>query len=312
MARLFVEGWAPEYGASVEPIDALSPTEGSVDVSVEDRPWDPVPGVDDGVERIAFVDGIRRVDARLVLDRDDGPVPGICGSYGVGATLWDRTVPRSEVIEARIERIAVLGSGHTATVPPAGPALTYRTESVADDDPASLVRHFHGAMRLAEATLTERLAGDGVFVVADGPLYEQATPADKVGFVKSHRVSYLPGKHGSIISALSPGERTPVFTIRGYERYSWYVCLARYPGGHSWTGIARLEAPAALPLDTVVRLADRTAAVLPLVASEPHLDPRAPQNLVPIGALERELRRRLGEPGYVLRCLRAAVMGAAA
>jgi hypothetical protein len=42
------------------------------------------------------------------------------------------------------------------------------------------------------------------------------------------------------------------------------------------------------------------------VASEPHLDPRAPQNLVPIAALERELRRRLGDPAFVYRALREA------
>ena len=54
-------------------------------------------------------------------------------------------------------------------------------------------------------------------------------------------------------------------------------------------------------------IADRTAAILPIVASEPHIDPRAPQNLVPIGALERELRHRMGDPGFVYRALRYAV-----
>jgi hypothetical protein len=53
-------------------------------------------------------------------------------------------------------------------------------------------------------------------------------------------------------------------------------------------------------------VADRVTAVLPVVASEPHLDPRAPQNLVPIAALERELRRRLGDPAFVYRALREA------
>ena len=54
-------------------------------------------------------------------------------------------------------------------------------------------------------------------------------------------------------------------------------------------------------------LADRTAAMLPRFASEPHIDPRAPQNLVPIGALERELRRRLGDKNFVFRALREAI-----
>jgi hypothetical protein len=56
----------------------------------------------------------------------------------------------------------------------------------------------------------------------------------------------------------------------------------------------------------VVRLADQTAAVLPRYASEPHKDQRAPQNLYPIGGLERELRRRLGDPALLYRALRVA------
>ena len=45
-------------------------------------------------------------------------------------------------------------------------------------------------------------------------------------------------------------------------------------------------------------------------ASEPYKDPRAPQNLYPIGGLERELRRRLGDAGLMFRALRVAAAGA--
>jgi hypothetical protein len=61
----------------------------------------------------------------------------------------------------------------------------------------------------------------------------------------------------------------------------------------------------------VIVMADRSAAVLPLVASEAHIDPRAPQNLVPIAALERDLRHRMGDRGLVYRALREAVMSRA-
>ena len=71
----------------------------------------------------------------------------------------------------------------------------------------------------------------------------------------------------------------------------------------------RCEASAQLPLERGRRtIADRTAALLPMVASQPHVDPRAPQNLVPIGALEKELRHRMGDRGIVYRALREAVM----
>jgi hypothetical protein len=88
------------------------------------------------------------------------------------------------------------------------------------------------------------------------------------------------------------------------------VRLAPIDDGHTWSGLVRCEASAHLPLDTVRTIADRAAALLPLVASQAHLDPRAPQNLVPIGALERDLRHRMGDPGLVYRALRAAVAGA--
>jgi hypothetical protein len=172
MARLHVEGWAPEYGAAVEPEDALSPAEGSVDLDVEDRPWEPIPGSDDGIPIVAFVDGVRRVDARLLLDDESGPVPGICGSFAIGAVVWDRSAAKSEVVRPLVVRMALLGEGHSPSLPPLPPWLEYLPSSVPDDDPASLIRSFHDAMRRAEAELAEDLAGSGYFVVADGPLYD--------------------------------------------------------------------------------------------------------------------------------------------
>ena len=312
MSRLHVEGWAPEYGASVEPDEGLSPAEGAVDVAVEDRPWEPIPGVDDGIPVIAFVDGVRRIDARLVLDAPNGPVAGICGSFGVGAVVWRRDEVRSTVERPRVERMAILSSGHAPAVPELPMGLSYRSSSVPGDDPASLIEAFHDAMRRAEAELAEDLGRSGYFVVADGPLYEY-TDVPKIGYIKSHRRSYLPDTHAGIIGDLPAGHRTPLFTIgeARFRRYSWYLRLVERGKGHSWAAIARGEASAALPLATVAAIADRATAVLPLVGSVPYIDPRAPQNLVPIAALERDLRHRLGDPGLVLRALRTALEAAA-
>jgi hypothetical protein len=65
-----------------------------------------------------------------------------------------------------------------------------------------------------------------------------------------------------------------------------------------------------LPVPEVVRLADLSVLLLPPLASAPHKDPRAPQNLVPIGGLERELRRRLGDQQLLYRSLRSAAASA--
>ena len=183
---------------------------------------------------------------------------------------------------------------------------------MADDDPAALVRAFHDGMRRAEARITEELAAGGYFVVADGPLYEY-TPTPKLGYVKSHRRSYLPPDRAAIIGDLGAGQRTPIFAIGEgrYRRYSWYLRLADRGSGHSWSGIARCEASEALGLEGSVVLADRSAAMLPKVGSAAHIDPRAPQNLVPIASLERHLRHLMGDAGLVERALRTALERAA-
>ncbi len=311
MAQIFVEGWDPDYGTPLDQDEALAPAEGSVDTSVEQDGWEPLEGVDDGVRHVAFVDGVRRVDARLTIDDPvTGPTPGLCGTFAVGATVWDRMEKRSGIEAVRIERWAVLSGGRAETMPPVDLDPPVETTTTASDDPGRLVMEIHSKMRRAEGDTATALA-DRWFVIADGPLND-LTAHPTVGYVKSHRVTYLEPEHNVIVAELAPGQRTPLFSIADYKRYSWYVRLAMLAGGHSWTGIVRCEASGQLPRDEVIAIADRTAALLPVVASEPHVDPRAPQNLVPIAGLERELRHRMGDRGLVYRALREAVARRAA
>ena len=310
MARIFVEGWDPAYGTPLDPTDELSPSEGSVDASVESDDWSPIEGVDDGVDRIAFVDGVRRIDARLTLDDPvHGPTPGLVGTFAVGAVVWHRPEQRSEIADIRIERWAVLAGGSGEQMPPVDLEPDVGTTRTPGDDPSLLMMTLQSKMRDAEGECAEELAAHCA-VVADGPLKKIREHAT-VGYVKTHRVTYLEPELNSVVSQLAPRQRTPMFCIASqtpYARYSWYVRLAMLEGGHSWTGVIRCETSGHLPASEAVAIADRTAAVLPMVASEPHVDPRAPQNLVPIGALERELRHRMGDRGLVYRALRHAVM----
>jgi hypothetical protein len=313
MGQLYVEGWAPEYGSPFETDDDLA-DQGKVDESIEiDGEWSPLPGRDDGIAEIAFVDGVRRIDARLTLDEPEGPVPGICGTHGVGAVVWNRDQRRSEYRDIQIDRLAVFGNGKGSPIPVDHPGIVYRSESIAESDPGMLIQRFHGSMRKAEARLSEQLAQSGRFVVADGPINDLSA-TEKVGYIKTHRAPYLSPQRAPIVGRIRAGERTPLFLIGqggAYPRYSWYQRLANLPGGHSWTGVVRCEVSSALPIDRARAIADRTAAILQLVGSEAHIDPRAPQNLVPIAALERELRRSLGDPSFVYRALRSAVAAAA-
>jgi hypothetical protein len=75
--------------------------------------------------------------------------------------------------------------------------------------------------------------------------------------------------------------------------------------------VVRCELGADVERAEAVRLADAVTRALPRFASVGHKDPRAPQNLYPIAGLERELRRRLGDPALLYRDLRMAATPAA-
>ena len=144
-------------------------------------------------------------------------------------------------------------------------------------------------------------------IVLDGPLRGRQRIPGAIGYVKSHRVQYLPAGPREVVARLAPRQRTPIFLIQTtWTRYSWYMRLSD-AAGHPWAGIVRCEAWSESGLERVTKMADATAATLPRFASEPHKDDRAPQNLYPIAGLERELRRRLGDSGMVYRALQRAV-----
>jgi hypothetical protein len=73
------------------------------------------------------------------------------------------------------------------------------------------------------------------------------------------------------------------------------------------TGVVRLEVPREIGIERARSLADLATAVLPRFASVVGRDPRAPQNLYPVGELERVLRHRLGDAALVRRSLEVSL-----
>jgi len=65
----------------------------------------------------------------------------------------------------------------------------------------------------------------------------------------------------------------------------------------------RLEVSEGVGIDEAIRLAELTTSVIPRFVPSRTRDPRAPQNLVPIGALEQHLRRGLGDARLIHRRL---------
>ena len=164
-----------------------------------------------------------------------------------------------------------------------------------------------GAGRAAVVAAEAGAAGDDL-VVVDGPLGERRRVEGAVGYVKTHRVAYLPPELQRVVGTLGAGERTPLFTV-GEDRFrwSWYLRLPG-PATHPWWGVVRCEAPGDLGPADAAAWADRVTVTLPRFASQPFQNPRAPQNLHPIAGLERQLKRRLGDARLLERALRQAAV----
>ena len=301
--KITVESWAPEYGPQLEfgeMEEPEAPTDPEVEMPVGE--WRPVSPSRETPKPAAihFVDGVRRIDARVWITHDDGISRlGICASYAAGVV---RCGQRAEVIDAQVRRALVSTAGAPALDTQAGRFEPY---AVATDTMDKLFLGLQGQLGGLEVEVAARNAPDDALVVLDGPVSRgRYQIPGALGYVKTHRVRYLPSSLSDVVSGLKPGERTPIFlTQTTWSRYSWYL---RLPGGegHSWSGVVRCEASAEGEVGRFRMLADQSALVLPNYASEPHKEARAPQNLYPISMLERELRRRLGDAAYVHRELR--------
>jgi hypothetical protein len=255
---------------------------------------------------LAFVDGVRRVEATLYVDRDGILAHGIAASHACGAVLVHRN-NRAEYGDIRVSRLAIFGSGLVAALPPTE-GFAWEGRSVPSEDPEAPMNDLQTRMRRAEGELAESLAATGRLVVVDGPLHfvrERDLPV--VGYIKTHHRVLLPPKAHRRVPELQACERTSLFRL-GTDRFSCYLRLAR-PSRDAgpWSGIVRLELPASVGLAAARSTADAISCSLPRYAGVPWRDPRAPQNLQPIGALERELRHRLGDIGLAVRAVRAAV-----
>ncbi len=311
--RLRVDPWDPEHGASVEIDERLEPAAG-LDLDVEqDGPWSPVPAPRRvTVPCCAFIDGVRRIDVRLFAEEGDVEMPGLAGSWGVGCA-WSTQPPAIRTVT--VGREIVVGGG---LLPPPLRAdvghhhLVFAPSAVPGSDPLDPLRGLQNAMRDAEAklALATLKSGGAELVVADGPLGYTA-PGALVGMVKRQSRAYLDAVRAKVIAQLQTGERTPIFKLaqQRLERYSWYLRLAdrrRIDG--AMAGVVRIEVDAGSGLQGAQHVAQLAGSALPRFASRLGRDPRAPQNLYPVGALEQVLRHRLGDPMLIRGAVESSLL----
>jgi hypothetical protein len=298
--RFAIEAWAPEYGTASdgEFVDSQATIDEEVELPLAQ--WRPLhPGVGRDWDTILFTDGVRRVDARVWIEEGGESHPGICATYAAGAVRCDG---RATVVAAEVRRgLFTAAKGAEGIV---GRHASYPVKNAPAGTPEVLSLALQQRMGELEVALASAERAD--LVIVDGPLAGRQNVPGAVGYVKTHHVSYLSRAAEAIVGHLAAGERTPVFSMMSsWSRFSWYLRLPG-AGGHPWAGIVRCEASADHDPAEVIGLADSVTAALPGFASHGHKDPRAPQNLYPIAGLERQLRRRLGDPALLYRDLRRA------
>ncbi len=143
---------------------------------------------------LVFVDGVRRIDARVwIVDGEScGPAcahrlrPGPCTAWRRSATVIEPTVARGLYAMA------------SAT---AGPIVTrhgtYELVPCAGDDAEALYLGIHERMTALETGLS--VVGEADCVVYDGPLRGRNDPVG-VGFVKTQAVQYLPDDQQRVLA----------------------------------------------------------------------------------------------------------------
>ncbi len=301
--KFTVETWDSDYGAPTDP--ELEDASESVDVTVEVRPddWRPLLSEADPAPDVLFVDGVRRVDATLWIEQPpDFPGFALAATYGAGAVRCNGV---AAIEECEIERGLFTSSAADDVDTRVG---IYGVKATKGTTPEELWLGIQQRMGALEAAVAHRAGGADV-VVVDGPLSHARDVPNAVGYIKTQKVQYLPLELRQVLTALPAGHRTPMFLVTtSKSRFSWYLRLANHAGPAG--GLVRCEIDADLSPAEAARVATKVSATLPRYASARHKDPRAPQNLYPIGGLERELRHRLGDKELAMRALRTASQGA--
>lgn len=318
-----IEPWSTDFEPPIGISEDLPASDSDVDPTVETKEWDrrKPPSPPSLPNRLIFIDGRRRIDAALVGGDGNTASYGAFGSIAVGAVVVDRVAHTATCSKLTVRRVLGFGGNQKAPLTripcPLGSKaeLVYEPVEPSDKNNPDIRGHLvQNAMLKAEDQLAaEQFAtASDTLVIRDGRL-PYGNPNFSLGYIKTMHKSYLSGNYADLLWKLAPGERSPIFAIREKNRplWSWYLksgdlAISRERlGYHALHGIVRLELYSeAVPLDKAKEIADQSTYLIPEYASHPSRDPRAPQNLTPVGALERELGRYMGDKAVISRRLR--------
>ena len=288
MLVLSADPWAPDYGMGYQAVADETAVAAS-DAFVETTDWT-APIRPEGPARhpVTFIDGVRRIELRVVADQDGTRVPGLFGSYAVGAVRCDGAATFDE---HRACRSVILCCGmmpERAELDIGASTLTFEPATDPGSDPNRPLVRLQDLMRQEEAALASRLLLRGAgLILVDGPLRLTEPGSDPVvGVIKRFVRRYLEPVQEALLGRLGPGERTPLFGLldAGAELrgYSWYARHRLDPAAVARPRRAgAVRGPGRGRAGRAVELAERVSALLPRYAGRPS-DPRTPQNLAPV------------------------------
>jgi hypothetical protein len=272
--RFSIDAWDVGYGTALAVAEEDLPASVArveTDIETPAGQWAPIPIASDipHPSAVLFVDGVRRIDARVWIDDsaatgDDTtnapPVGGIaatasmavCASYAAGVVCCCGQPGRRQahLLAAEIRRGLFTTAAHATDIQTR--AGTYRARHTVGSDTVPLTMTLSNALQqaLAEIEVITALAArtalpgaaehagsspygrDGAddLLVIDGPLRNRAHLPRTMGLIKTHRAGYLPPELNQVVAALTAGQRTPVFLMgTSWERHAWYLRLPSTP-----------------------------------------------------------------------------------
>lgn len=265
-------------------------------------------------ERMCFVDGVMRTEARLTrVGREGETRVGLAGSWAAGAvvTAADRParVAEPDVLQGRM---VVFSGGEVVELPRHRDGWAWTPVAVDGEDVGAARDRLRDEMQDAEARVAAKFGADGSVVVFDGPLRSARRSGSgggqAIGYVKTHHRRTLAVEQWRQVPKLRTGQRTSLFAMP----VGMYACYVRVglpgPWAGGWAGIARLEVAQDAGLEPAAALLDQAAAWLPQFATPLHRNARAPVNLTPVAGLEQHLRRLLGSSRLAVRAVRESVV----
>jgi len=272
--RFSVDAWDVGYGTALAIAEEDLPASVArveTDIETPAGQWAPIPVASDlpHPSAVLFVDGVRRIDARVWID--ESPAPGddtanappvggiaatasmaVCASYAAGVVCCCGQPGRRQahLLAAEIRRGLLTTAAHATDIQTR--AGTYRARHTVGSDTVPLTMTLSNALQqaLAEIEVITALAartalphaaehgasspngrdGPDDLLVIDGPLRNRAHLPRTMGLIKTHRAGYLPPDLNRVVAALTAGQRTPVFLMgTSWERHAWYLRLPSTP-----------------------------------------------------------------------------------